>query len=77
MSKPLYGYLSQTALDMGKGFIERFPPPPDRAAIYSTPNGSEVMITGVGLDPSPSRGGYQFADAVCVGQVVKYLRGVA
>lgn len=48
----------------------------NRAAIYKTPNGDEVLITAVGSQDTPKEIGYMWCDAVLIGEVTEFVRVV-
>lgn len=72
--KKLVGYFSQNAFDKTGGFHHMNGKPCPRAAVYSTPEGDEVIVTEVVEEGKPPTS--QWDDLISVGTVVKFLKQV-
>lgn len=74
-STKLYGWYSAKQVEMwGNRIYDSDDPNAVTAVLYSTPDGSTVIVTEVTSNPERPYG--NFDDYVCLGEVVSYIRPI-
>ena len=75
MIEKKYGFYSNKAANIWVQIVKEGIPI-NRASIYKTPQGTEVLVTAVGNHDTPQAMGYMWPDAVLVGEVTEWVRAV-